>query len=225
MLVPFLNKEKKDIINDYGTMLMEEKDKGTITYDFVKSEILECGKLSILDLIHDDRRTGFAYVYNELFKLCFIESEENVFDKIQSEKEFEFYRKLIRDMNCVVYKQESSNPEIQKFDNYKKMLDKKKGGSGVSFEAIVTSVKLCGMDTNEMTIYELNALFTRIGQFENNHTTTLFKTVSPEMEIVPWYSDVEEEKETMLDEAGRKQIEDFRRTGIVKENYKSIATE
>lgn len=221
MLVPFLNKEKTDIVNDYGTMLMEEKDKGTITYDYVKSEIKECGKKSILELIRDDNRTGFAFIYNKLFDLCF--EKENTFNEIQSEKEFEFYRNLIREMNCVVYKRESSNPEIRKFENYKKLLNEKKGGSAVTFEAIVTSVeKETGMDSNVMTIYKLNALFTRIGQFENNHTTTLFKTVSNEIEITAWYSEAETEKERYLDEKYVKQIQEARRTGVVQENYKSI---
>jgi hypothetical protein len=79
------------------------------------------------------------------------------------------------------------------------------------------------MDTNEMTIYKLNSIFNRIGQFENFHTTILFKTVSPDVEINQWYEDVKKSKHNYVDAATQKQIEDFQNSGVSKESYKSIS--
>lgn len=217
MLSQYLNKEKKDIINELGTILMNKKEKGEITLEEIKDAISVWTELGLLELINN---CFYKEIYNELFKLCF--KKDDMFAEIKNEADFELYRDLIRTMNCISYEKPNSNPEIEKFNNYKRLYNEKSGG-GVSFEGIVTSVEaFTGKDTNVMTIYKLHSLFNRISQFKNHDSTTLFRTVA-DIKVIDWYQDTKKDEKEEVDEKTKKVIEDFMKNGQSKETYQSIS--
>lgn len=153
---------------------------------FIKPEYKEYfEKLSLLEIIkffnHEDY--NLYQSFKDLFKLCF---DEDVFDLVQDDKELQYYLDLIKKMNCLNYEKPSSNPEIEKFNAFKKFFQKK-NNDNVDFEAVYTSVWLSsGTKPNDLYIYEMYALFYRTGQFKNYNTTTLFATVSKDIKIESW---------------------------------------
>jgi hypothetical protein len=110
-------------------------------------------------------------------------------------------------MNSLPYEEKNPNPEIQYFIDLKKQLEKQRSNGGLTFEAIYTSVwTMLGQRPDDMTIYQMYALFSRIGQFKNYDTTTLYNTTSGQVKIDPWYKHIdlmEEEKKTTLEEFSR----------------------
>jgi hypothetical protein len=151
----------------------------------------------------DDMLTDYVSLYTkykELFVLCF---KEDVIDRIDSDKLFEEYRNKIMKMNGIPKEEKNPNPEIQRFINMKKMLNRNKS-NGITFESIYTSVwAFCGYKPSDMTLYELYALFNRIGQFKNYDTTVLYSTVTSDVKIESWAKHAEineEEKKSTLSE-------------------------
>lgn len=139
--------------------------------------------------------------YKELFQFCF---SNDVFDLIQSDEEFNYYIDLIKKMNYLHYAKPNPNPEIEKFNRFKKYLQKKKGEE-ITFESVYTSVGLfMGCDPDEMSIYKMYAYFNRIGQFKNHETTTLYSTVAKDVKIELWCKHIDmfniETKKTSLEE-------------------------
>lgn len=158
--------------------------------------------LSFLDLIHGlENVLELHSKFTELFQLCF---NENVFGAIKTDEEFEKYRDMIRKLNGISHEVKNPNAEIQRFNDMKKLYEKQKSNGGITFEAIYTSVwAFTGTKPLDMTLYELYALFNRISQFKNYETTTLYNTVSGEVQIDPWYKHIsinEEEIKTSLEE-------------------------
>lgn len=132
--------------------------------------------------------------YQNLFKLCF---QDDVFNKIKTSEEFEYYRELIRDFNGIKYDKPNPNPEIERYNKLKKLLEAKKGDS-ITFEAMYTSVLVTiGNNPNDLTLYQFYEVFNRIGHFKNYDTTTLYKTVdaSGSLDVQPWYGETKEETE------------------------------
>lgn len=126
--------------------------------------------------------------YKSLFQLCF---HDDVFDLIETDEEFEEYRELIRGVNGIKHDPPNPNPEIEKYNQLKRLLDSKKGDT-ITFKAMYTSVlATTGNNPNELTMYQFNEVFERIGHFKSYDTTTLFKTVDADgkVEIQPWYGE------------------------------------
>lgn len=159
--------------------------------------------MPFIDIIKGLRDVSDLYnMYEEMFFFLF---QEDVFDQIDTDEEFEYYRDLIRKMNNVPYEKENPNPEIQYFNNLKNMYNKRKSNGDLSFEAIHTSVEaFTGISPDKMTIYKMYAIFNRIGQFKNHEATILYSSVSNEVQVNPWYRHIdllgEEDKKTTLDE-------------------------
>lgn len=145
-------------------------------------------------------------MYEEMFLFLF---KEDTFSKIKTDEELNYYKKLIRKMNSLPYEEKNPNPEIQYFIDLKKMYDKQKSNGGLTFEAIYTSVwTQTGLCPDSITIYQMYALFSRIGQFKNYDTTTLYNTASGQVKIDPWYKHIdlietEEKNKTTLEEFSR----------------------
>jgi hypothetical protein len=93
---------------------------------------------------------------------------------------FDYYRKLIMDMNCVKEEVINPNPEIQRFIEKSKRV-KQQESEPLTFADIVSSVVgyngLSYRDINEMTVYQLYMTFHRIAQIKGYDTAVLFKTV------------------------------------------------
>lgn len=189
--VPYLDVEKLDILKAVAKI-----DRG------IAQSIKD---VPFLTLIKELREVFEIYdMYEEMFLFLF---KEDTFDKIQNEEELDYYKKLIRKMNSLPYEEKNPNPEIQYFIDLKKQLEKQKSNGGLTFEAIYTSVwTMLGQCPDDMTIYQMYALFSRIGQFKNYDTTTLYNTASGQVKIDPWYKHIdlmEEEKKTTLEEFSR----------------------
>lgn len=170
-------------------------------------------ELSLLETIkyfnHDSY--NLYQSFKDLFILCF---DEDCFDKIQDDKELQYYLDLMKKMNCLTYEKPSSNPEIEKFNRLKRELDKRNNG-GTDFEAVYTSVWLAsGNKPNNLYIYEMYALFYRECQFNNYRTTTLFHTVSSDTKIDSWCKSIDitkiEEKKMNLKDFEKKSKQLFK---------------
>lgn len=141
---------------------------------------------------------GLVDYYNktkEMFEFCF---KEDVFGRIESAEEFEQYKELIREINCISYEKPNPNPEIEKYNQMKRLMQQQKGEQ-VTFESMYTSVGLAlGRDPDSMTLYKFYRYFERIAQFKNYDTSTLFATVAEKVKIEPWYKHIEKEEDAPL---------------------------
>lgn len=197
-----LTLDKRDLIKRINEMVNNSSDVKPITdaignitlFDFVmimgSKEIKTESEDSYIKLLKLDKLyDGFR----ELFKFCF---KEDVFFKISTSEEFEFYRDLIVEINCIPYEKPNPNPEIERYNQMKRLMQKNKGES-INFESMYTSVGLAiGKDPDDMTLYKFNKYFNRLAQFKNYDTSTLFATVSKDAKIEPWYKVIEDKEET-----------------------------
>lgn len=183
-----------------------ELDKITILKAIAKIDkdiVKEMKDVSFLTLITELKDVFEVYdVFRDLFLYLF---EEDVFDKVESDEDLEYYKDLIRKMNNLSHEEKNPNPEIQYFIELKKKYKQNKSNGEISFESIYTSVWThLGISPDNLTIYQMYALFSRIGQFKNYETTTLYSTVSGEVKIEPWYKHIDlnkkDEEKTSLDE-------------------------
>jgi hypothetical protein len=181
--VPYIELSKSELVNKVFSI---DKDLGKLAKELQMIELINMFK----DLYNK---------YQELFLFCF---KKDVFYKIDNDNTFEYYIDLIRKMNLIEHEEKNPNPEIQYFNDLKKLYDKKKSNGDITFESIYTSVaKECG-NPDDMSIYKMYALFNRICQFQNHQTTVLYSSVSggDKVSIDPWYKHVDltkKERETM----------------------------
>jgi hypothetical protein len=158
--------------------------------------IKELEKLTLFEIVTGIPEIQMAY-YRVFLKVF---GNEEVLYKINNQN-FDYYRKLIMDMNCVKEEVINPNPEIQKFIEKSKRV-KQQDSEPLTFADIVSSVVgyngLSYRDINEMTVYQLYMTFHRIAQIKGYDTSTLFATVSTEkIKIESWCKHInlfEEEK-------------------------------
>lgn len=133
--------------------------------------------------------------FKDMFEFCF---KEDMFDKISSSEEFEMCRDLIIEINCIPYEKPNPNPEIERYNQMKRLMQKNKGES-IDWESMYTSVGLAlGRDPDDITLYKFHKYFERIAQFKNYDTSTLFATVSDKVKIEPWFKKIEYEEDAPL---------------------------
>lgn len=191
--------QKKDLLDFL-------KDKEQILYDSLEMSNLFDFLIKIKDMQLDKYGLYEIYLgYRSLFLFCF---KKDVFDEIQLNEEFEYYRDLIVEINCIPYQKPNPNPTIAWFEKLEQQV-KEKSGEPISFESIYTSVWVgVGVCPKDLTLYEFHKLFFRIGQMKNFDTTTLFKTVdtSGNIQIESWAKDEKKKKKTVsLEELMSKQ--------------------
>jgi hypothetical protein len=158
--------------------------------------IKELEKLTLFEIVTGIPEIQMAY-YRVFLKV--FDNEEALY-KINNQN-FDYYRKLIMDMNCVKEEVINPNPEIQRFIEKSKRV-KQQESEPLTFADIVSSVVgyngLSYRDINEMTVYQLYMTFHRIAQIKGYDTSTLFATVSTEkIKIESWCKHInlfEEEK-------------------------------
>lgn len=195
---PYVSMQKDEFVNMLNKEEMQNFLKETIFKELDKDSITSYIQQSdFITLIRDFKELFDLYNrYKELFILVF---KEDVIDLIHNDEEFESIKSIIKDMNNISTEKINPNPEIQRFIDIKKQLDKRKGGE-INFESIYTSVYLeIGKDIEELSIFNLHTLFNRISAYKNYDTTTLFATVSEKSNIESWYKPmkVESSKEEM----------------------------
>lgn len=186
-------------------------------FDKTLAEVLN--QVEFIEIIRIMKDFNELYsVFKELFTWVV---NEDAFDKIKTDEEFNFYKKLIMIMNGGRIEEKSPNPEIQYFNELKKLYNARKSDS-VSFESIVSSVwAYTGQNPFNLTIYQLYCLFTRISQIKAYDTTTLYSTISSEVKVEPWYNHIdmfEEEKKQMIsmDELKQQGFDNFSKKSLKK---------
>lgn len=180
--VPYLKLQKFEVIEKIA-----ERSKEQANYFSEKP---------FIDIIHELSTTyELEVAYIELFKLCF---GEDVFYLVTTDEELEYYRDLIKEMNCLTYEKKNPNPEIEYFNELKRLMNQQKG-SGITFKSIYTSVWLKTHERpSNMYIYEMYALFDRIMHFKNHDMTVLYSSVSSEVKVEPWYKSTDEDNKKEL---------------------------
>ncbi len=180
--------------------LQSENEPYTEVIDAIFDEIKDIHFFYLLMEQKDNVDSGFNAIYNhykKLFKMCF---RDDVFDLIQNHEEFEYYRDLIREFNGVEYEKPNPNPEIRKFDNYKRLLAARKGDI-ITFKGMYTSVLVAtGMSPNNLTLYQFHEVFDRIGHFKNFDVTMLYRLLDSEMEIQSWYGETKKKEDAVITE-------------------------
>jgi hypothetical protein len=153
-------------------------------------------------------------LYSELFDFVF--DKKGIFANSVNEKNFEYYRKLIMEMNVVKEDAVSPNPEIQRW-NEKSKKHKSSMADKMTFSDIVSSVKVGSHisyeDIKNQTLFQLYTDFYRIASFKNFDVTTLFSTVSAEkIDIENWSKHIDlyiEEKHTISADKIKKTNQDL----------------
>lgn len=140
--------------------------------------------------------------YSGLFQLCF---KEDVFGSIETAEEFEAYRDLIRGINGIKHEKPNPNPEIEKYNQMKKLLESKRGDS-ITFKAMYTSILVAtGNNPNELTLYQFYEVFDRIGHFKNFDVSTMYRMVDNEIDVSNWFGEIKRAEEKRITEERFKQ--------------------
>lgn len=197
ILYPFKVKEYPDIMEYLECIKLS---RGDVILHFKKLarkhpnigvlvEILRNMKLYDFVMMFSDSKYAdtalyqFYKSYKQTFEYCF---REDVFDKIQTNDEFEYYMNLIRKFNDIEYEETVPNERIQALNQLKK--SDKDANTQTDFEAMYTSIAITtNRDIGEMTLYQFNRIFDRIGQFKNYDASIIHSLFAEEPQITPWY--------------------------------------
>lgn len=181
--------------------LKEIKDSELIELVLTTQSLLSA-YLRIFDLVID--------VDTDLIRTDFEKEDEYIFMKykniLSSSAIFMFVRKLIMDMNIVIEERVSPNEVIQKaFERSSRIKSRtsQKQSNGDVITSIVANTNYSYKDVGEMTVFQVYALYARIGAIFNHKTTTLFATVADKVEVESWNKHInlfEEEQDSMTRE-------------------------
>ena len=157
----------------------------------------ELEKNQFIDIIKNDESDNpniptLGQLYDELFLLFFKENDKEIgiVNLINTDEELEIYLNLIKEMNDINIEKPNPNPEIERFNQMKRLMEKSRGES-ITHETIYTSIWVgMGVNPKELTLYQFNKLFNRLVQFKNYDTSILFATVSEKPKIEAWYKDL-----------------------------------
>ena len=129
--------------------------------------------------------------YLKIFQLVFDRNENLPLEQVFSSPEnFHFIRKLVMDMNVLTEEKVSPNEEIQSAIERSKRVKQNNSGEKQSFVDIVTSIVASTNNTFEdvcnMNVFQVYAIYARVGAIFNYQTTTLFATVAEKVNIESW---------------------------------------
>jgi hypothetical protein len=174
--IPYLELEKYDI-------LQKIKQYNSTMADYFQDK-------DLLRIIKGLKGTNYELydMYKEMMIFIF---NEDIIPFIKDDSQLNLIRTLVREMNCITHEEKNPNPEIQYYNDLKKLYNERKGNT-ITFEAMFSSVMMeCGLFTNELTIYQLHAMFNRIQQVKQYDRTVLYSSVSDKVTVEPWYKHVE----------------------------------
>lgn len=154
--------------------------------DEAKKEVVEMKDMSLYQFIL--KSPNFANAYLSVYKKVLLQSEnlEQIFD---SEELFIGFRSLIMDMNVLNESPTSPNQEIQKYyDERRKLQQKESGDQDISdvVSSIVVGSPHSFEDVANMTVIQVNLLYSRIAAFKSFDLSTLFATVSSGYKVESW---------------------------------------
>lgn len=156
------------------------------------SHLKQLKESDLLSLVLTTQQILKAYV--RVFEnVITFDNGKEIADIFNSLDTFMDMRKLIMDMNILVEEDVSPNEEIQEGIERGKLISQTKSEKQ-SFEDIITSI-VAGTsnsfdDVCNMTVYQVYATYARLGAIFNYNTSTLFATVSNEVEIEPWNKNI-----------------------------------
>lgn len=134
--------------------------------------------------------------FRELFEFCF---KEDVYDKIKTADEFDYYLKLIRDINGIYYREPRKNALLEAYTQAEERLKGGTKGAKVSFEGKYTSIWLAtGQEPKNMALYQFEKLFERLTKFKNFDLTSLYSLFSKDIQPEDWFADVKVDNEDKL---------------------------
>ncbi|MEK4907336.1 hypothetical protein [Niallia sp. FSL M8-0099] len=176
-----ISMNKNKVIHDYSV----SNKKGELN-DF----IIKLSEMDFFDIVLGiaELREAYVNVFTKVF------NDESVLSKITPDN-FEYYRNLVLNMQCIKEEIINPNPEIQRAIERSKRV-KAQESSQLTFADMVSSVVVgTGIDyeqINNWSIYKLHMTFQRIAVFQNYDTSTLFATVSSEkMKIESWSTHID----------------------------------
>lgn len=174
---------------DYaGDLSMMALTKNNIIYQYSKLNkdkslddlIAELQNMSLLEIILSV--SDFRNSYFTIFRKCLGQD----FSDIITEDNFMDIRKTILDMNCIPEEDASPNHEIQQaLERSKRVKAQGKENSDMG-DVISSIVAFTGINYSSVldwTIYQVYMTYSRIAQFKNYDTTTLFATVPSESKV------------------------------------------
>lgn len=154
----------------------------------VMEALKELKESELLEVVLSTQQMLNAYL--KVFRLVFDMNEDNPIEQIFSNVDnFNFIRRLVMDMNVLTEEKVSQNEEIQKAMERSKRV-KQQNSEEQSFVDIVTSIVASTSNSFEdvcnMNVFQVYAIYARIGAIFNYQTTTLFATVAEKVSIESW---------------------------------------
>ena len=148
----------------------------------------ELKEAELLEIVLSTQQLLNAYL--KIFQLVFDGNEEIQYEKIfENSENFNFVRTLFMDMNVVVEDKVSPNEEIQRAIERSRRL-KQQSSQEQSFVDIVTSIVASTSNSFEdvcsMNVFQVYAIYARVGAIYNYQTSTLFATVAEKVNIESW---------------------------------------
>lgn len=150
--------------------------------------LAELKEAELIEIVLSTEQLLNAYL--KIFQLVFDKNEETKFEKIfESKESFYFVRGLIMDMNVITEEKVSPNEEIQRAMERSKRF-KQQSSQEITFVDIVTSIvastsnnfkDVCGMN-----VFQIYAIYARVGAIYSYQTSTLFATVAEKVNIESW---------------------------------------
>lgn len=149
--------------------------------------LMELKETDLIEIVMSTEQLLNAYL--KIFQLVFDKNEDTKFEKLFESKEvFNFVRQLIMDMNVITEEKVSPNEEIQKAMERSKRL--KKSPQELTFVDIVTSIVASTSNNFEdvcgMNVFQIYAIYARVGAIYSYQTSTLFATVAEKVNIESW---------------------------------------
>lgn len=139
--------------------------------------------------------------YEKLFKDLILDYDEDAFIfQFTTMADFENFRRLLLKFNGIEVEESNPNPEIRKFQLFKKKMDEVKGGS-IDFETAYTSLMVMGSlsseSINEMTMYQFYKAFERLVLAVRHEDTMKVKTTGfgSDIEVVDAFKRLSKEED------------------------------
>lgn len=135
-------------------------------------------------------------------------TESMAFINNLSDEEFDFYRSILLSLHGQTEPKAHLNPKLQRFEDMKNQI--KPSGDAPNLPTMISSCAVyMGLTYEEIAKWnslQLQHSFQRIALFVQNSATTLYGTVTNEVELINWADNitVEKEKEKTLDQYSNK---------------------
>ena len=150
--------------------------------------LAELKETELIEIVISTEQLLNAYL--KIFQLVFDRNEDIEFEKIfESKESFNFVRALVMDMNVITEEKVSPNEEIQKAMERSKRF-KQQSSQELTFVDIVTSIVASTSNNFEdvcgMNVFQIYAIYARVGAIFSYQTSTLFATVAEKVNIESW---------------------------------------